>query len=210
MNNPDLDPLHILEIIPLVGASPDRNDLLCCTYVFKALHDMLIQPIWEKIHTGPLSRRPTIEALQQGIPRYLRPKQSPNLIKVHSSTLIKFKSDNSPLQEIWRALLECTHLEHLALSKTHISDDEVYSPFQVCKKRLSLDAGDQWTGGIIQAILSNCPRLKGLVAYKSTVTDIAGGAEWVSTGLTNMFVVLEVDVGQEAPEGMRKQRLAFR
>ncbi|ORZ19212.1 hypothetical protein BCR41DRAFT_351761 [Lobosporangium transversale] len=64
--------------------------------------------------------------------------------------------------------------------------------------------------GIVQTILSNCPRLKTLWGPKITVTEIASGVEWVSTELTTMEVILEVDVDQKTVEGMRMQRIAFR
>ncbi|KAF9912860.1 hypothetical protein BX616_010223, partial [Lobosporangium transversale] len=66
------------------------------------------------------------------------------------------------------------------------------------------------TDGVIQAILSNCPRLKNLSGAEIRLTEIVDGAEWVSAGLTEMRILLEVDVDPETAEGMAKQRIAFR
>ncbi|ORZ04321.1 hypothetical protein BCR41DRAFT_362938 [Lobosporangium transversale] len=66
------------------------------------------------------------------------------------------------------------------------------------------------TDGIVQAILSNCPRLKSLWGPKITVTEIVNGAEWVSTDLVRLIIDLEADVDQETAEGMEKQRIVFR
>ncbi|ORY95980.1 hypothetical protein BCR41DRAFT_365071 [Lobosporangium transversale] len=62
-----------------------------------------------------------------------------NLIKSHSSTIVKLKVDCSSLREIWRTLLGCAHLEDLAISTTYISGDEVDLFFQVFKKLKRLD-----------------------------------------------------------------------
>ncbi|ORZ28870.1 hypothetical protein BCR41DRAFT_344211 [Lobosporangium transversale] len=64
--------------------------------------------------------------------------------------------------------------------------------------------------GIVQAILSNCPRLKKFVGPKITMTEIANGAEWVSTGLTMLEIDLEIDTDQETTEGMEKTRSVFK
>ncbi|ORZ04713.1 hypothetical protein BCR41DRAFT_362556 [Lobosporangium transversale] len=64
--------------------------------------------------------------------------------------------------------------------------------------------------GIVQMVLSNCPRLKELHGPKITVTEIVDGAKWVSTGLTSLSILLEADVNQDTSEGMQKQRIAFR
>ncbi|ORZ09423.1 hypothetical protein BCR41DRAFT_358683 [Lobosporangium transversale] len=65
------------------------------------------------------------------------------------------------------------------------------------------------TDGVIQAILSNCPRLKKLKGSTMTVTEVANGAEWVSTGLTEMQVNLVVDVDQTTEEGKEKGRIVY-
>ncbi|KAF9899587.1 hypothetical protein BX616_002946, partial [Lobosporangium transversale] len=39
---------------------------------------------------------------------------------------------------------------------------------------------------------------------------IANGAEWVSTGLTELTVYLEVDIDQETPDGIEKTRSVFK
>ncbi|KAF9897793.1 hypothetical protein BX616_004972, partial [Lobosporangium transversale] len=64
--------------------------------------------------------------------------------------------------------------------------------------------------GIAQAILSICPLLKKFVGPKITMTEIANGAEWVCTGLTELTVYLEVDIDQETTEGMEKTRSVFK
>ncbi|ORZ28814.1 hypothetical protein BCR41DRAFT_344114 [Lobosporangium transversale] len=64
--------------------------------------------------------------------------------------------------------------------------------------------------GVIQTILSNCPRLEQLAGAKITVTEIVNGAEWVSTRLTDLAIYLEADINQESTEGMEKQRIVFR
>ncbi|ORZ28851.1 hypothetical protein BCR41DRAFT_417961 [Lobosporangium transversale] len=64
--------------------------------------------------------------------------------------------------------------------------------------------------GLVQTVLSNCPRLKILRGSKITVTEIVNGAEWVSTGLTDLVLDLEADIDQETEEGMAKARIAFR
>ncbi|ORZ09427.1 hypothetical protein BCR41DRAFT_358688 [Lobosporangium transversale] len=63
--------------------------------------------------------------------------------------------------------------------------------------------------GIVQTILSNCPRLKALHGTEVTVTEIVGGAEWVCTELTNLHVNLVVDVDQETTEGKEKGRIVY-
>ncbi|ORZ06995.1 hypothetical protein BCR41DRAFT_399854 [Lobosporangium transversale] len=63
---------------------------------------------------------------------------------------------------------------------------------------------------IIQAILSNCPRLKTLEGSKTTVSEIVDGAEWVCAGLTHLDIYLEADIDQETEEGMAKARIAFK
>ncbi|ORY99766.1 hypothetical protein BCR41DRAFT_426342 [Lobosporangium transversale] len=75
---------------------------------------------------------------------------------------------------------------------------------------LDFNGQSQGTDGVVQAILSNCPRLKYLCGAKITVTEIINGAEWVSTDLTTLVIQLEADVDQETPEGMEKQRFVFR
>ncbi|KAF9917112.1 hypothetical protein BX616_001888 [Lobosporangium transversale] len=64
--------------------------------------------------------------------------------------------------------------------------------------------------GTVQAILSNCPRLKELIGSKITVTEIVKGVEWVSTNLILLAIQLEADVERCTLEGMEKQRIVFR
>ncbi|ORZ28859.1 hypothetical protein BCR41DRAFT_391280 [Lobosporangium transversale] len=58
--------------------------------------------------------------------------------------------------------------------------------------------------GIVQAILSNCPKLERLTGPTITVTEIVNGAEWASTRLTDLNVYFKADVDQETVEGMAK------
>ncbi|ORZ04718.1 hypothetical protein BCR41DRAFT_362557 [Lobosporangium transversale] len=64
--------------------------------------------------------------------------------------------------------------------------------------------------GVVQAILSNCPRLKELTGPKITVAEIVDGAEWVCTYLSILNIQLEAAVDRETSEGMRKQRVVFK
>ncbi|KAF9915949.1 hypothetical protein BX616_004983 [Lobosporangium transversale] len=64
--------------------------------------------------------------------------------------------------------------------------------------------------GIVQAILSNCPKLERLTGPTITVTEIVNGAEWASTRLTDLNVYFKADVDQETVEGMAKVRIALR
>ncbi|ORY95982.1 hypothetical protein BCR41DRAFT_365073 [Lobosporangium transversale] len=77
-------------------------------------------------------------------------------------------------------------------------------------EELEYNRDSERTDGVVQAILSNCPRLKKLSGAKITVTEIVSGAKWVSTGLTNLSIQLVADVGQETVEDMQKQRIVFR
>ncbi|ORZ28852.1 hypothetical protein BCR41DRAFT_344184 [Lobosporangium transversale] len=85
-------------------------------------------------------------------------------------------------------------------------------PQKLCEtvERLVFNVRGTDVDGIAQAILSNCPRLKEFVGPKITMTEIANGAEWVSTGLTELAVYLEADIDQETTEGMEKARSVFK
>ncbi|ORZ28865.1 hypothetical protein BCR41DRAFT_6943 [Lobosporangium transversale] len=85
-------------------------------------------------------------------------------------------------------------------------------PQKLCEtvERLVFNVRGTDVDGIAQAILSNCPRLKKFVGPKITMTEIANGAEWVSTGLTELTVYLEVDIDQETPDGIEKTRSVFK
>ncbi|KAF9897651.1 hypothetical protein BX616_005202 [Lobosporangium transversale] len=66
------------------------------------------------------------------------------------------------------------------------------------------------TDGTVQAILSSCSRLKKLRGCNITVSEIVKGTEWVCIEMTEMSVILEVDVDMESLESMQKQRVVFK
>ncbi|ORZ11640.1 hypothetical protein BCR41DRAFT_356692 [Lobosporangium transversale] len=79
---------------------------------------------------------------------------------------------------------------------------------RLCETVEVLTFNVQSADGIVQAILSNCPRLKRMRGSKVTVTEIVNGSRWVSTNLTDLNIYLEADVDQETAEGMAKSRIA--
>ncbi|ORZ28848.1 hypothetical protein BCR41DRAFT_417958 [Lobosporangium transversale] len=85
-------------------------------------------------------------------------------------------------------------------------------PRRLCEALEVLMFDEQSVGmdGIVQAVLSNCPRLKQLTGTKITITEIVNGTGWVCTELTDLNIYLKADVDQGTIEGMAKARIAFR
>ncbi|ORY95971.1 hypothetical protein BCR41DRAFT_390781 [Lobosporangium transversale] len=75
---------------------------------------------------------------------------------------------------------------------------------------LKLRLGDMKADGGGQAILANCPRLRILCGVRIKVSEVVGGSEWVSTGLTKLQVDFGVGVDKESAEGLEKQRIVFK
>ncbi|KAF9905995.1 hypothetical protein BX616_000860, partial [Lobosporangium transversale] len=82
-------------------------------------------------------------------------------------------------------------------------------PQKLCEtvERLAFNMSSVNVDGVAQTILSICPRLKDLRGSKITMTEIANGAEWVSTGLIKLDIYLEIDIDQETLEGMETARI---
>ncbi|ORY95965.1 hypothetical protein BCR41DRAFT_365052 [Lobosporangium transversale] len=75
---------------------------------------------------------------------------------------------------------------------------------------LIIDNRVERNDGVVQVILSSCPRLKRLKGPKITVAEIVNGAEWVCADLVSLAIRLVADVDSETAEGMGKQRIVFR
>ncbi|ORZ09436.1 hypothetical protein BCR41DRAFT_358699 [Lobosporangium transversale] len=108
----------------------------------------------------------------------------------------------------------------LSLRELLADEQEVSEDGRIVRKRrnqrlcdtveiLEINDESERADGIVQAILSNCPRLKRLRGPRMTVTEIVDGAEWVSTRLSLIAVSLVVDVDQKTAEGKEKGRLAY-
>ncbi|KAF9913700.1 hypothetical protein BX616_009716 [Lobosporangium transversale] len=64
--------------------------------------------------------------------------------------------------------------------------------------------------GIAQTILSNCPRLRTLHAFRITAMEIANGTKWVCSEITTLGLELVVDIDQRSEEeALTKQRAVF-
>ncbi|ORY95969.1 hypothetical protein BCR41DRAFT_426832 [Lobosporangium transversale] len=121
-----------------------------------------------------------------------------NLVKNHRATISTLKLHCSTLREIWAALLECTHLEHLTISKTYINPlslgkslageqkivDGEYIVAKSKEKKLcdtaeALRVNKKYlsTHSIAQAILPNCPHLEELWGSRVSVIEVANSAE---------------------------------
>ncbi|ORZ04333.1 hypothetical protein BCR41DRAFT_401190 [Lobosporangium transversale] len=154
-----------------------------------------------------------------------RPFALPDLSKIWLYNM-KIKDEDmaallKQLTELRQLFLQGSDFGPLSIRELLAEEQEILEDGHIIRKRRNRRLCDtveilefiKQTGeidGVVQAILSNCPRLKELRGPKITLTEIIAGAEWISTGLTHMSVNLEVDVGLESSEGPQMQRTAFR
>ncbi|ORZ04690.1 hypothetical protein BCR41DRAFT_362516 [Lobosporangium transversale] len=154
-----------------------------------------------------------------------RPYALKNLSDLHFSKMDLKDEDMAALLRLMTELrqLVAPHCEFgpLSIRELLANEQEMLDDGQIVRKAreqrlcdavevLEINTESHISGGAVQAVLSNCPRLKKLVGSKIRVTEIVDGAEWVSTELTILSIRLEADVDQETAEGMQKQRIAFK
>ncbi|ORZ28849.1 hypothetical protein BCR41DRAFT_382781 [Lobosporangium transversale] len=234
MSKMSLNPLHLPEIIPLVGDFLYEKDLLNCVRVSKTFHNAFIGLLYRRITVEPSSRYPSGEALQKH-KKHIEEILFQNVFPEEYTILqgcarlqsinywSQFQDEDMAallrrITELNRLISRYCKFGQLSLQELLAGEQEVLDSGQMVRKTrvrrlcetVEALAFRTDNSGITQAILSNCPRLRTMEGSKITVTEIVNGAEWVSTELTSLVLDLEADVDQETEEGMAKARIAFR